>query len=320
MQNNLKRSKHLGKYVSSAVLLIVCLLLLFPLIWGVISSFRDANDLRFYPGSFLPTNVKAWTIQNYIAIFSSEEYPVFNWIINSFIVALATTFIYLAIASLAAYAFVFMDLKYANILFGFLIATMTVPGIVNTVPQFTNIIQMGLNKNLLGLILPGLCGVYGLYLIRQFFLGIPKDLIENANKWYGNGHAISITRHANSMKKVAAALTFIKYYTQGINEKNQYNLTNWCSSGHIPAWKNVYQSDDYKTMVENNVTCKALGNPEDIIAMEGVAYESTIFNALATAIGNVQTEYKKPTGCTVDKAKEIINDTVLSAQAMLDMM
>lgn len=180
MQNNLKRSKHLGKYVSSAVLLIVCLLLLFPLIWGVISSFRDANDLRFYPGSFLPTNVKAWTIQNYIAIFSSEEYPVFNWIINSFIVALATTFIYLAIASLAAYAFVFMDLKYANILFGFLIATMTVPGIVNTVPQFTNIIQMGLNKNLLGLILPGLCGVYGLYLIRQFFLGIPKDLIENA--------------------------------------------------------------------------------------------------------------------------------------------
>ena len=180
MQNNLKRSKHLGKYVSSAVLLIVCLLLLFPLIWGVTSSFRDANDLRFYPGSFLPTNVKAWTIQNYIAIFSSEEYPVFNWIINSFIVALATTFIYLAIASLAAYAFVFMDLKYANILFGFLIATMTVPGIVNTVPQFTNIIQMGLNKNLLGLILPGLCGVYGLYLIRQFFLGIPKDLIENA--------------------------------------------------------------------------------------------------------------------------------------------
>lgn len=180
MQNNLKRSKNLEKYLSSLVLFIVCFILLFPLIWGIISSFRDANDLRFYPGSFFPTNFKAWTIQNYISIFSSEEYPVFNWIINSFIVALATTFLYLAIAALAAYAFVFMELKYANVLFGFLIATMTVPGIVNTVPQFTNIIQMGLNKNLLGLILPGLCGVYGLYLIRQFFLSIPKDLIENA--------------------------------------------------------------------------------------------------------------------------------------------
>ena len=150
------------------------------MIWGIISSFRDANDLRFFPGSFFPTNKDAWTIENYIYIFTSEEYPVGYWILNSFIVAFATTFIYLAIASLAAYAFVFMDVKYSNILFAFLIATMTVPGIVNTVPQFTNIIKMGLNKNLLGLILPGLCGVYGLYLIRQFFLGIPKDLIENA--------------------------------------------------------------------------------------------------------------------------------------------
>lgn len=180
MQKNSKNTKHLGKYVSSFVLFLVCFLLLFPLVWGIISSFREANDLRFYPGSFFPTHIQAWTFENYISIFASKEYPVLNWILNSFIVAFATTFLYLAIASLAAYAFVFMDLKYANIIFAFLIATMTVPGIVNTVPQFTNIIKMGFNKSLLGLILPGLCGVYGLYLIRQFFLGIPKDLIENA--------------------------------------------------------------------------------------------------------------------------------------------
>ena len=144
---------------------------------------------------------------------------------------------------------------------------------------------------------------------------------ENANKWYGNGHAVSITRHATSMQKVAAALTFIKYYTQGYNEqKKMHNLTNWCSSGHIPAWKNVYESEDYKKMVENNVTCKALGNPEDIIAMEGIVYESTIFSALADAIAQVQTAYKSAKGCTVDQAKQIINDVVESAEFMLDMM
>lgn len=180
MQRSLKRTKNLGKIANSVFLCLICLLIIFPLIWGIVSSFRDANDLRFFPGSFFPTNSGAWTIDNYIYIFTSDEYPVGYWILNSFIVAFATTFIYLIIASLAAYAFVFMDVKYSNILFAFLIATMTVPGIVNTVPQFTNIINMGLNKNLLGLILPGLCGVYGLYLIRQFFLGIPKDLIENA--------------------------------------------------------------------------------------------------------------------------------------------
>lgn len=144
---------------------------------------------------------------------------------------------------------------------------------------------------------------------------------ENANKWYGNGHAVSITRHATSMKKVAAALTFIKYYTQGFNEeKNMYNLTNWCSSGHIPAWKNVYQSTDYQKMIENNVTCKALGNPEDIIAMEGIVYESTIFDALAQAVSQVQTAYKSQGGCTVERAKQIIQETVDGAEFMLEMM
>ena len=66
MQNNLKRSKNLGKYLSSLVLFIVCFILLFPLIWGIISSFRDANDLRFYPGIFFTNNFKALKIQNYI--------------------------------------------------------------------------------------------------------------------------------------------------------------------------------------------------------------------------------------------------------------
>ena len=180
MQKNLWLSKNLGKIISGIILFIVCIIILFPLVWGLITSFRDSTDLQYFPASFVPTTKDAWTIDNYISIFNSSQYPVFAWVRNSFFVAIVTTLLYLSIASMAAYAFVFMDLKYSNILFGFLIATMTVPGIINTVPQFTNIINMGLNKNLLGLILPGLCGVFGLYLIRQFFLGIPKDLIENA--------------------------------------------------------------------------------------------------------------------------------------------
>ena len=95
MQRSLKRSKNLGKIINSVFLCVICLLIIFPLIWGIISSFRDANDLRFFPGSFFPTNKDAWTIENYIYIFTSEEYPVGYWILNSFIVAFATTFIYL---------------------------------------------------------------------------------------------------------------------------------------------------------------------------------------------------------------------------------
>ena len=84
------------------------------------------------------------------------------------------------IASLAAYAFVFLDFKYKDAIFGFLIATLVIPGVISTTPQLINMNILGVYKSLLGLIIPSLGGVYGLYLIRQFLVSIPKDLIENA--------------------------------------------------------------------------------------------------------------------------------------------
>ena len=111
---------------------------------------------------------------------ANEWFPIWNWLGNSLIVALGGTLLYLLIAAFAAYAFVFMDFKYSNKIFNILIATLVIPGVISTTPQLINMNLMGFYKSILGLIAPSLGGVYGLYLIRQFFLGIPKDLIENA--------------------------------------------------------------------------------------------------------------------------------------------
>ncbi len=173
-------TKNATRLVSTIILLFVCFLVLFPLLWGLVTSFREGLDLQGHPESFFPSDFDAWTFDNYIKIFNSDQYPVGYWILNSFLVASITTLLYLTIIAFAAYAFVFFDFKYRNAIFMGLIATMTVPGIVLTAPQFTNIVDMGLNKTIWGMVLPGLCGVYGLFLVRQFFLGIPFDLIENA--------------------------------------------------------------------------------------------------------------------------------------------
>lgn len=173
-------SRNKARLFSTVVLLAVCFVILFPLVWGLVTSFRDGLDLQGHPSDFFPSKGEAWTFENYIEIFTSEEYPVGNWILNSFLVSTLTTVFYLTIISFAAYAFVFFRFRFRNALFYFLLATMTVPGIVLTAPQFTNIVAMDLNKTIWGLILPGLCGVYGLFLVRQFFLGIPMDLVENA--------------------------------------------------------------------------------------------------------------------------------------------
>lgn len=145
---------------------------------------------------------------------------------------------------------------------------------------------------------------------------------ELGSKWYGNGHAFSITRHCTSMKKVAAALTFMKYYIEGTYETKDgeaYNLTEWCSAGHVPAWKNVYESEDYKALLKTNKTLAALGNPKDIIAMETVVYEATIFQSLADAVAAVQTAYKNGP-VTKEKAIEIVKDAAAASQVTLDIM
>lgn len=144
--------------------------------------------------------------------------------------------------------------------------------------------------------------------------------LDTAGKWYGNGHSISITRECKSLKKIAAALVFAHWYTQELDVNGEkHNLTTWCSSGHVPAWKNVYESDDYKAEYADNMTLRALGNPADIMAMEGLVNETTIFNSITGAISSAQTDIRGGSA-THDSVLKIVDDSASSLQAMLDML
>lgn len=148
----------------------------------------------------------------------------------------------------------------------------------------------------------------------------------NAHKWYGNGHIMALTRTVTDINVAAACIEFMNWYIKGMGEykingqnKQAYNLAYWCSSGHASAWKNVYESEEYGFYRSTNATLKALGSPENIIAMESHPYETTIFNAVAQAVGDVQTKMRSATGCTVAEAEGIIADVAASAQGALDM-
>ena len=189
MRKDLNSGNKISKSLAFIVLALVSALMLLPILWGFVGSFRESSDFFSNPDKFFPSNWDKFTLDGYKELFSKTEfistranewYPIWNWLLNSLIVALGGTLIYLAIASMAAYAFVFLEFKWANRIFYFLICTMTIPGIVSTTPQLINMNMLGVYKSLLGLIIPSFGGVYGVFLIRQFFLSIPKDLVENA--------------------------------------------------------------------------------------------------------------------------------------------
>jgi multiple sugar transport system permease protein len=187
LKSGVKRRKKIA-FVLLTLLSIVWIL---PLLWALGTSFKTANDMRTNIISLIP---REFTLDNYVNLFNNASaYPIFTWLRNSALVAISHTFLYLIFASLAAYAFGVMRWRGRNVLFGLLLATMAIPSVINLTPLFSMVIQFGWLdseaawKSLFALILPGLGGVFGLFILRQFFKNIPYELIESA-QMEGLGH------------------------------------------------------------------------------------------------------------------------------------
>ena len=170
------------KIISQTLLIlgmaVVCILWMIPLLFIVFTSFRT-NDSVNYDGFMLFPN--EWTFENYQTIFSNiSGSPVFTWLINSLIVAVASSLLTVLIASLSAFAYARLRFKGKRLLFSFLMLTMMIPSVISLIPNYLTISHLGLKNTLTALIIPGLGGVANIFLIRQFLYGIPKELDESA--------------------------------------------------------------------------------------------------------------------------------------------
>lgn len=187
LKTHIKRRKN----IAFVILLILSIIWVLPLLWALGTSFKTNKDMTTNIITIIPRD---FTLDNYKALFSNNaNYPIFKWLRNSAIVSVTHTLLYLLFATMAAYAFGVMRWKGRNFVFGLLLATMTIPSVINLTPLFTMVIQFGWLdseaawKSLFALILPGLGGVFGLFILRQFFANIPYDLIESA-QIEGLGH------------------------------------------------------------------------------------------------------------------------------------
>ena len=179
-----------GKIVSFVILAAFCFIWVLPFIIMFTGSLRGYIVNQLYPDElFYPHS--GYTLENYNILLKgeypdglihndSQDYTIGRWFLNSCFSAIGGTVLYLFVASLAAYAFTFIPFKYSNVLFTVLVFSMVIPGAATSVGNQMIVFGTGLNESLLALIIPGLGGVYGMYLIKTFFSGIPKDLIESA--------------------------------------------------------------------------------------------------------------------------------------------
>lgn len=159
-----------------AFLLLVAFVMLAPLIWMFSTSLKTVSQVYSFPPEWIPRPV-AW--ENYPNTFATAPFHLF--LLNSFKVAGSVTFGTLFISSLAAYAFARIRFPGKNIAFGILLATMMIPYTVRVIPMYAMFRTFGFIDRHIALILPPIVSnIFGVFLLRQFFMSLPYDLDEAA--------------------------------------------------------------------------------------------------------------------------------------------
>lgn len=149
--------------------------MLFPFLWMLLISFMTSSQIFSGSTNFIP---QPFILDNYEAI--TYKIPVLRYFINSVVVAILTTLGQVFISALAGYAFARLSFKGRDFLFFAFLVTMMVPPQVNIIPLFFLMKQLGWIDTYQGLVLPGLFGGFGIFLMRQWFLSLPKNLEDAA--------------------------------------------------------------------------------------------------------------------------------------------
>ena len=168
------------------ILIGLSLIFIAPLVWMLITSFKTVGEATRVPPTLLPQEP---TGRAYDTLFAGDsQTPVLRWFVNSLVAASAQAVLILIVASMAAYALARMEFRGKGVLFGMIIATLFVPIFTLIIPNFLIIDRLGWLDSLWALIVPGAASAFGVFFLRQFFLGLPRELeeaaeLEGANTW-----------------------------------------------------------------------------------------------------------------------------------------
>ena len=146
------KSERVKKIVCFIVLAAVCVVWMFPVLWAVLTSFKSEYEIQSSGFHLIP---REWTFDNYMQLVGNDSTPVFQWFVNSLIIAVGHMLLVLVIVSLAAYGFTRLNFKFRSQLFGILLSTMMLPSVINLIPNFKIVDSLGWTNTFLAVIVPG---------------------------------------------------------------------------------------------------------------------------------------------------------------------
>jgi multiple sugar transport system permease protein len=168
------------------MVVLLTLLVVVPLLWMVITSFKSVGEAQADPPTLIPRDPSGRAYGEVLT--TGGQNPVLRWALNSFAAASLHAVLVVAVASMAGYALARMDFRFKKFIFTFILLTLFVPGFVFLMPNYLLMDKLGWLDTFWALVVPGAAGAFGVFFMRQFFLAIPKELeevalIDGANAW-----------------------------------------------------------------------------------------------------------------------------------------
>ena len=175
-KSSIHRNRVIGKVLIYALLILITAIMIIPFLWMLSASIKTNTEVfKITPFQFIP-DVPQWS--NYPEIWT--KIPLAKFIGNTVFLTIVVTLLQMLTSSFAAYAFAKLEFKNRNALFLAYIATIAMPWQVYMVPQFIMMRGMGLNDKLLAMICLQAFSAFGVFLMKQFYEGIPDSLCEAA--------------------------------------------------------------------------------------------------------------------------------------------
>lgn len=166
-----------GKAIALYLLLAgIALLMLFPLFWLLTTAFKSPTENIFqFPPQLLPEKP---TLQNFIKVW--QAVPFGRYLFNSTIIATLTVSLNLIFCSLAAYPLARINFRGRKLIFASVVSTIMIPFQIVMIPLYVLTVELGLKNSYLGVIFPNIASAFGIFLLRQAFLAVPRELEEAA--------------------------------------------------------------------------------------------------------------------------------------------
>ena len=166
------------KFFAYLGVILVAILVILPFLWMVVSAFKSQRELFAYPPTFFP---KVWKVENFIEAASRGSIRFWQMFLNTMKIAVPSTIFNIIFSSLAGYAFARLKFPFRDTIFMCFIAAMMVPFAITLIPRFLMFKDFGFYDTYVPLIVPVMFGTpFSIFLTRQFFMTLPKELEEAA--------------------------------------------------------------------------------------------------------------------------------------------